>query len=40
MLKKNLRPDIKVIPCDLHIDDVEFAYRAAEVYADQYREKK
>jgi uncharacterized protein (UPF0261 family) len=39
-LKKNLHPGIKVIPCDLHVNDVEFAYQAAEVYVDLYREKK
>jgi len=39
-LEKNLRPDIKVIPCDLHVNDVEFAYQAADVYADLYAKKK
>jgi uncharacterized protein (UPF0261 family) len=40
VLKENLRPDIKVIPCDLHVNDAEFAYQAAEVYADLYGVKK
>lgn len=39
-LKKNLRPDIKVIECDLHINDAEFAHRSAEVYIDLYKQKK
>jgi len=38
-LKKNLRPDVKVIECDLHINDEEFAYQAAEIYANLYAEK-
>lgn len=38
-LKKNLRPDINVIACDLHICDGEFADQAAEVYAALYAEK-
>jgi uncharacterized protein (UPF0261 family) len=38
-LKKNLRSEIKVIECDLHINDEEFAYRAAEAYVDLYKEK-
>lgn len=39
-LKKNLRPDINVIECDLHINDEEFAYQAAEVYFSLYSQKK
>lgn len=31
-LRKNLRPDIGIIECDMHINDEAFAYRAAEVY--------
>jgi uncharacterized protein (UPF0261 family) len=39
-LKKHLRPDIKVTECDLHINDEEFAYRAADVYSALYAEKR
>lgn len=39
-LRKDLRPDIKIIPCDLHINNEEFAYKAAEVYSELYAEKK
>jgi uncharacterized protein (UPF0261 family) len=38
-LKKNLRPDIKVIECDLHINDKAFAHKAAEIFTALYREK-
>ena len=38
-LKNNLRPDIKIIECDIHIDDEEFAQRAVEVFLNLYREK-
>lgn len=38
-LKKNLRPDIKVIECDLHINDEEFAYQAADEYVSLYAKK-
>ncbi|RJX24546.1 MAG: UPF0261 family protein [Dethiobacter sp.] len=38
-LKKNLRSNIKVIECDLHINDEEFAYQAAEIYMNLYAEK-
>ena len=38
-LKKNLRSDIGIIECDLHINDEEFAYQAAEIYANLYAEK-
>jgi uncharacterized protein (UPF0261 family) len=31
-LRKNLRPDIGIIECDMHISDEAFAYRAAEIY--------
>lgn len=31
-LRKNLRPDIGIIECDMHINDEAFALRAAEVY--------
>ncbi|MGD0231469.1 MAG: Tm-1-like ATP-binding domain-containing protein [Syntrophorhabdales bacterium] len=39
-LKKNLRPDIKIVECDLHINDAEFAYQAADVYSALYAEKR
>jgi uncharacterized protein (UPF0261 family) len=39
-LKNNLRPDIKIIECDIHIDDEEFAQRAVEVFLNLYREKE
>jgi uncharacterized protein (UPF0261 family) len=38
-LKSNLREDIKVIECDLHINDEAFASKAAEVYSALYAEK-
>lgn len=38
-LRKNLRSDIEVITCDMHITDVEFAHQAAEVYLDLHRQK-
>ena len=38
-LKKNLRSDIKVIECDCHINDEEFADRAAEIYMNLYTSK-
>lgn len=38
-LKNNLRPDIKIIECDIHIDDEEFAQQAVEVFLNLYREK-
>ena len=38
-LKNNLRPDIKIIECDIHIDDEEFAQRAVDVFLNLYREK-
>jgi uncharacterized protein (UPF0261 family) len=37
-LKKTLRPDINVIECDLHINDKEFADKAADVYSALYAE--
>jgi uncharacterized protein (UPF0261 family) len=39
-LKSNLRADIKVIECDLHINDVAFAHKAAEIYSALYAEKR
>ena len=39
VLKKNLRSDIKVVECDLHINDEKFAHQAAEIYANLYAEK-
>lgn len=39
-LKKNLRPDIKVVACDVHINDEEFAYRAAEIYVSLWEANK
>ena len=38
-LKNNLRADIKITECDVHIDDEEFAQRAVEVFLNLYREK-
>jgi len=38
-LKNNLRGDIKITECDVHIDDEEFAQRAVEVFLNLYREK-
>jgi uncharacterized protein (UPF0261 family) len=38
-LKKNLRPDITVVVCDLHINDEEFAYQSADAYASLYLER-
>jgi uncharacterized protein (UPF0261 family) len=38
-LKKRLRPNINVIECDLHINDREFAYQAADVYSALYYEE-
>jgi uncharacterized protein (UPF0261 family) len=38
-LKNNLRTDIKVVECDLHINQEEFAARAAEVYLDLHKQR-
>jgi uncharacterized protein (UPF0261 family) len=38
-LKRLLRPDIKMVECDLHINEEEFACRAADVYSTLYAEK-
>ncbi|MGD0231471.1 MAG: Tm-1-like ATP-binding domain-containing protein [Syntrophorhabdales bacterium] len=35
-LKKQLRPDIKIIECELHVNEEEFACRAADVYSELY----
>ncbi len=38
-LRKNLRPDIAIIECDMHINDEAFAFRAAEAYLDLHEPK-
>jgi len=39
-LKKTLRSDIKIIEYDIHINDEEFAHRAADIFLDLYQEKE
>jgi uncharacterized protein (UPF0261 family) len=39
-LKKTLRSDIKILEYDIHINDEEFAHRAADIFLDLYQEKK
>jgi uncharacterized protein (UPF0261 family) len=39
-LKKNLRSDIKIMEYDIHINDDEFAHRAADIFLDLYQEKR
>jgi uncharacterized protein (UPF0261 family) len=38
-LRRNLRPDIGIIECDMHINDEAFAFRAAEAYLDLHKTK-
>jgi uncharacterized protein (UPF0261 family) len=38
-LRKNLRPDIGIMECDMHINDEAFAFRAAEAYLDLHKPK-
>lgn len=40
VLKQNLRSDIDLVGCDLHINDSAFADKAAEVYIDLFDQKK
>ena len=39
-LKKTIRSDIKIIEYDIHINDEEFAHRAADIFLDLYQEKE
>ncbi len=39
-LKRNLRSDIEIVQCDMHINDEAFADKAADLYIGLYRQKR